>query len=62
MNNFRSGWSLIYTKPRHEKKAHEWLSELTIHSFLPIKGWNMSWASSIASYLGIPAVIREDPS
>jgi hypothetical protein len=37
MNNFRSGWYLIYTKPRHEKKVHEWLSDLNIYPFLPNK-------------------------
>ncbi|HEV9036187.1 MAG TPA: UpxY family transcription antiterminator [Puia sp.] len=43
MNNFRSGWYLIYTKPRHEKKVHERLSQLDIRSFLPITRKLRSW-------------------
>lgn len=37
MNNFQSGWHLIYTKPRHEKKVHAQLTELKIDSFLPTR-------------------------
>lgn len=35
MNNFTAGWYVIYTKPRHEKKVVEHLTELNIQSFLP---------------------------
>lgn len=37
MENFKSGWYLIYTRPRHEKKVHTRLSELEIDSFLPTR-------------------------
>ncbi|MGB8191595.1 MAG: UpxY family transcription antiterminator [Chitinophagaceae bacterium] len=37
MENFKAGWYLIYTRPRHEKKVHTRLAELGIHSFLPMK-------------------------
>jgi transcriptional antiterminator RfaH len=37
MNNFREGWYLIYTRPKHEKKVHERLVELKIDCFLPLK-------------------------
>lgn len=44
MREFRAGWYLIYTKPRHEKKVHRHLSERNISSFLPttkkIKDWH----------------------
>jgi transcription antitermination factor NusG len=37
MSLFCSGWYLIYTKPQHEKKVHNRLTEASIHSFLPTK-------------------------
>jgi transcriptional antiterminator RfaH len=37
MTNFRVGWYLIYTRPRHEKKVHARLVELNVTSFLPTK-------------------------
>jgi transcription antitermination factor NusG len=37
MSAFQKGWYLIYTKPRHEKKVHKYLSEKGITSFLPMK-------------------------
>jgi transcriptional antiterminator RfaH len=43
MNIFRSGWYLIYTKPRHEKKVHSQLSEMKIDSFLPTKKTLRNW-------------------
>jgi transcriptional antiterminator RfaH len=43
MNNFKSGWYLIYTKPRHEKKVHTRLSELNINSFLPMRKEVSMW-------------------
>jgi len=35
MSNFKAGWYLIYTMPRHEKKVAAGLSELRIEHFLP---------------------------
>jgi len=43
MNTFRTGWYLIYTKPRHEKKVHGCLSGLSIASFLPTKKTLRTW-------------------
>lgn len=43
MNNFKSGWYLIYTKPRHEKKVHTRLNELKVTSFLPMKKEVSTW-------------------
>jgi len=43
MNKFRSGWYLIYTKPRHEKKVHQRLSEIKINSFLPTRKIIRNW-------------------
>lgn len=37
MENFKSGWYLIYTRPRHEKKVNARLSELNIQSFVPMR-------------------------
>lgn len=37
MNKFSTGWYVIYTKPRHEKKVHNRLSEKNMTSFLPTK-------------------------
>jgi len=36
MKAFNSGWYLIYTKPRHEKKVHTFLADRGINSFLPM--------------------------
>jgi len=35
MNNFVSAWYVIYTKPRHEKKVVDQLTEMNIETFLP---------------------------
>lgn len=43
MTTFRSGWYLIYTRPRHEKKVHSQLSEMKIDSFLPTKKTLRTW-------------------
>src|SRR5882757_9494489 len=43
MNNFHSGWYLIYTKPRHEKKVHTRLNEMQIDSFLPLTKKLRTW-------------------
>ncbi len=43
MNNFLTGWYLIYTKPRHEKKVHAHLTEANINSYLPTKKMLRTW-------------------
>ena len=43
MTTFRAGWYLIYTKPRHEKKVHARLTEISIHSFLPTRKVLRTW-------------------
>lgn len=43
MSNFNSGWYLIYTKPRHEKKVHTRLNELNVTSFLPMRKEVSMW-------------------
>ena len=44
MKNFNTGWYLIYTRPRHEKKLAVSLSESEVHNFLPtvsrLRNWN----------------------
>ena len=37
INSFRAGWYLIYTKPLHEKKLYNQLTENDIRSFLPLR-------------------------
>jgi transcriptional antiterminator RfaH len=43
MNTFNTGWYLIYTKPRHEKKVHTRLTELKINSYLPLTKKLRTW-------------------
>jgi len=43
MNSFHSGWYLIYTKPRHEKKVYTRLCETKIDSFLPTRKTLRVW-------------------
>ena len=43
MNRFKTGWYLIYTKPRQEKKVHSRLSELNVSSFLPTRRSLRNW-------------------
>jgi transcriptional antiterminator RfaH len=43
MNTFPSGWYLIYTKPRHEKKVYTQLTERNINSFLPLAKKLRTW-------------------
>src|SRR5258708_16411451 len=43
MNKFNSGWYLIYTKPRHEKKVSQRLTEMNINSFLPTRKILRNW-------------------
>jgi transcriptional antiterminator RfaH len=43
MKNFCTGWYLIYTKPRHEKKVHNRLAEMNMNSFLPLTKKLKTW-------------------
>jgi transcriptional antiterminator RfaH len=43
MNEFKDGWYVIYTKPRHEKKVQNQLQEKQINSFLPTQRVLRSW-------------------
>ena len=43
MHNFHTGWYLLYTKPRHEKKVFSGLTEMDIKSFLPTKKTLRIW-------------------
>jgi len=43
MDKFRTGWYLIYTKPKHEKKVFQQLRESRIDSYLPTKKTLRSW-------------------
>jgi transcription antitermination factor NusG len=43
MKSFHAGWHLIYTKPCHEKKVNNRLTELKINSFLPQKKTLRIW-------------------
>jgi transcriptional antiterminator RfaH len=43
MSIFNSGWYLIYTKPRHEKKVHTRLAEKSLTTFLPTRKVLKNW-------------------
>jgi transcriptional antiterminator RfaH len=43
MNVFHTGWYLIYTKPRQEKKVHGQLTEMNINSLLPTRKSLRTW-------------------
>jgi len=43
MKNFHAGWYLIYTKPRHEKKVHTSLNEMSIKAYLPLSKKLRTW-------------------
>ncbi|MDO6434627.1 UpxY family transcription antiterminator [Flavitalea sp. BT771] len=43
MNKFHAGWYLIYTKPRHEKTVHTYLTEININSYLPLTKKLRTW-------------------
>ncbi|WP_276483902.1 UpxY family transcription antiterminator [Paraflavitalea pollutisoli] len=43
MKGFQSGWYLIYTMPRHEKKVHAHLTSRKIDSFLPTQKKLRNW-------------------
>lgn len=43
MSSFTAGWYVIYTKPRHEKKAYGGLIEMKIECFLPTRKILRAW-------------------
>src|SRR5687767_2485872 len=43
MKGFNTGWYLIYTRPRHEKKVYGQLIERNIDSYLPLKKTLKTW-------------------
>jgi transcription antitermination factor NusG len=43
MSKFISGWYVIYTKPRHEKKVFTQLAERSITTFLPTRKVLRNW-------------------
>ncbi|MBS1664510.1 MAG: UpxY family transcription antiterminator [Bacteroidetes bacterium] len=43
MHQFRTGWYLMYTKPKHERKIYARLSEMEIESFLPTRKSLRQW-------------------
>jgi transcriptional antiterminator RfaH len=43
MTIFRTGWYVIYTKPYHEKKVHDRLTEKKIETFLPTRKTLRTW-------------------
>lgn len=43
MNRFNSGWYLIYTKPRHEKKVQVRLKEMELDCYVPMTRKLHSW-------------------
>src|SRR4051812_19040982 len=53
MKEFNTGWYLIYTRPRHEKKVHARLSELKIKSFLPTHKILRNWQDR-RKYIEVP--------
>jgi transcriptional antiterminator RfaH len=44
MKDFREGWYVVYTKPRHEKKVAGKLSETGIGNFLPTVKKIRTWS------------------
>jgi len=53
MNNNKTGWSVIYTKPRHEKKVCEQLTKVEVESFLPMIKTLRTW-SDRKKYIDMP--------
>jgi len=43
MSQFKAGWYLIYTKPRHERKVYMGLVERKINTFLPLTRKLRQW-------------------
>ncbi|HMI59888.1 MAG TPA: UpxY family transcription antiterminator [Puia sp.] len=44
MSSFNSGWYVMYTRPRHEKKVQQQLSERSITTFLPMRKSVRQWS------------------
>ena len=53
MNDFKAGWRVIYTKPRHEKKVTEQLSRLEVDAYLPTVKSLRKW-SDRKKYIDAP--------
>lgn len=53
MNDFKAGWRVIYTKPRHEKKVTEQLSRLPVDAYLPTIKCLRKW-SDRKKYIDTP--------
>lgn len=43
MNHFKTGWYLIYTRPRHERRVCRRLSEMGIGLYLPVRKILKTW-------------------
>lgn len=44
MPEFKSGWYLIYTRPRHEKKVYDQLIQCNVNTYLPLVKKLHQWA------------------
>jgi transcription antitermination factor NusG len=53
MKDFKAGWRVIYTKPRHEKKVREQLSKLELDAYLPTIKCLRKW-SDRRKYIDTP--------
>lgn len=47
MSNFKSGWYLIYTKPRQERKVMSQILEKNIQAYLPVIKEKRKWSDRI---------------
>lgn len=47
MDTFKPGWYLLYTKPKHEKKAVDYLNDLNIEAFLPLVPIFRKWSDRV---------------
>lgn len=43
MSKFHSGWYLVYTRPKHEKKVHKYLTDENVTSYLPTRKVLRTW-------------------
>jgi transcriptional antiterminator RfaH len=53
VNTYDTGWSVIYTKPRHEKRIIRQLDQLNVCHFLPIVKTLRKW-SDRKRYIDVP--------
>jgi transcriptional antiterminator RfaH len=53
MSTFNTGWFVIYTKPRHEKKVADQLENIHINHFLPLVKRLRTW-SDRRKYIDTP--------